>query len=499
VSSDVVVVGGGTAGGVLAARLSQQRSRSVLLLEAGRDFGSAADRQPREVADALLEPGSDCDWGHTGVATGINRSVPLKAGRIVGGSSAINRVMALRGHPTDYDGWADAGCRGWSFREVLSAFRRLERDLDFGEADTESHGTCGPIPIRRYHTLTETQEAFLLACEATGHPRIADHNAPGAVGAGPLPVNELAGVRQSTTVTYLAECRDQPNLTIRAGAQVDRVMFDHNGRVTGLRLVGGEYLETDTIVLAAGTYGTPAILLRSGIGPAAELSALGIPVGVDLPGVGANLHDHPLLRIRFVARGTPSLPPRQTLLTARSHPDAPAPDLQVFPTGLVPGDEPDSATFTLLVALLAPHSRGCVRLSAPRPQAPLLIQPAYLSASDDLRRLIAGVGLARAVAKTPPLAGYLIEERWAGADIFDDDELVRAVRADVMPYHHPVGTARMGHADDPGAVVDRTGRVHGVTGLHVVDASIMPTIPSANTNVATLMIAEHLAPHLSSW
>lgn len=153
---------------------------------------------------------------------------------------------------------------GWSFREVLSAFRRLEHDLDFGEADTESHGTCGPIPIRRYRTLTETQEAFLLACEATGHPRIVDHNAPGAVGAGALPVNELAGMRQSTAVTYLAECRHRSNLTIRAGAQVDRIIFDDGGRVTGLRLAGGEYVETDTIVLAAGTYGTPAILLRSG-------------------------------------------------------------------------------------------------------------------------------------------------------------------------------------------------------------------------------------------
>jgi choline dehydrogenase len=492
VGFDVVVVGAGSSGGALAARLSRQQSRSVLLLEAGSDFGSATETQPREVVDALLEPGTFSDWGHTGLAEGIDRSVPLKAGRIVGGSSAINRVMALRGHPADYDRWADAGCPGWSFREVLPAFRRLERDLDFGETNPEAHGTGGPIPIRRYPLLTETQEAFLLGCEAAGHQRIADHNSPGAVGAGRLPVNELAGVRQSTAITYLAEARDRTNLIIRAGAQADRVVIGKNGDVSGVQLVGGECVEANAVVLAAGTYGTPAILLRSGLGPAAELSTLGIPVRSDLPGVGANLQDHPLLRIRFVARGEPSTPPRQTLLTARSHPQLSAPDLQVFPTGVVAGAEPSSATFTLLVALLTPLSRGRVRLSAPEPEAPARIEPGYLTHPDDLRRLITGVGLARAVAATPPLASHLIEERWAGADIVDHDGLVRALRTEVMPYHHPVGTARMGPRDDPGAVVDHNGRVYGVTGLSVADASIMPTIPTANTNLATLMVAEHL-------
>jgi choline dehydrogenase len=486
--ADVVIVGAGSAGGVLAARVSQNPSRSVLLLDAGADFGSIGESQPPAVANAYdTSARATHGWAYTGTATALSRSVPVHAGRIVGGSSAINSVMALRGHRDDYDGWAAAGCSGWSFNEVLPAFRRLEHDQDF---DDDAHGTRGPVAIRRYRELTSPQQAFLEACEATGHAPVPDHNAPGVVGAGRLPVNEVDGVRESTALTYLAEARDRPNLIIRGESVVDRVLLDH-GDATGVILTDGRRITADTVVLAAGTMGTPAILLRSGLGPAHDLSVLSIPVEADLPGIGANLQDHPLLRVGFVARDQPRVPPRQTLLTAHAQPGLTSPDLQVLPNGPVAGN--GSPQLALLVALLTPRSRGTVRLSGPEPDMPLRIEPGYLSHPDDLPRLVTGIRLARALAASAPLAEHLVEEAWSGAGIADDHKLGRAVRASLTPYHHYVGTCRMGPAHDPDAVVDATGRVHGTTSLRVIDASIMPTIPTANTNLATLMLAEHLA------
>ncbi|MGI8647678.1 MAG: hypothetical protein DLM55_10115 [Acidimicrobiales bacterium] len=489
---DVVIVGAGSAGGVLAARLSEDPSRSVLLLEAGPDFGSFPATQPPEIADAYNPSATSYDWGYSGKALRLGRSLPLYAGRIVGGSSATNNVMALRGHPSDYDRWAQYGCTGWSFQDVLPAFCRLERDEDF---DDEWHGTSGPIPVRRYAELTQVQQAFLDASAITGHTLIADHNAPGAIGAGRLPVNEAAGVRQSTALTYLAAARERPNLTIRAGQRVDRIVFSA-ARASAVRLAGtGEEIAAGHVMLAAGAYGSPAILLRSGIGPAEQLGELGIPVTQDLPGVGRNLHDHPLLRLPFEAHGEPESVLHQTVLTATT--DSPrgvrGPDLQVFPSGISSGG--DGLTLTLLVALLQPYSRGKLRLSSPDPAAALRIEPGHFSHPEDLSRLLAGVRLAREIAATSPLVDHLADERWPGAGVTDERELSAVVLAEVATYHHPVGTCRMGLDHDPKAVVDETSHVHGVDRLSVVDASIMPTIPSANTNLPTLMLAERMSEY----
>jgi choline dehydrogenase len=443
---DTIVVGAGSAGCVLAARLSEDPNRSVLLLEAGPGFGVAPLAQPPDILDANDPTPTAYDWGHRARLGATDRSSPVFAGRILGGSSATNNVMALRGRPADYDDW---NLPGWTFDDVLPAFRRVESDLDFGTRDW--HGTDGPVPVRRYSgaELTPAQEAFLESCTALGQPWVDDHNAPNAVGAGPLPLNEVAGVRQSATLTYLASAWDRPNLTVRTNTLVEHVVVE-NGCATAVRL-RDEELAADLVVLCAGAYGSPAILQRS---------------GVALPGVGANLHDHPLLRLRFAARGDVTEVQRQALLTTD--------DLQVFPSGPTPGEA--GPELTLLVGLMRPASRGTV--TADEIDVGLLRDPC------DEPRLREGVELARAIAATPPLADLL------DGELTGDDVLATGLNV----YQHPVGTCRMG--TDPAAVVDEHGAVAGVENLYVADASVIPEIPRANTNLPVLMIAEHLSASL---
>lgn len=436
---DTVIVGAGSAGGVLADRLTEDMQRSVLLIEAGPDFGTTAQRQPAEVRDAHDIGPTAYDWHHQAQLGALQRRSPVFAGKVMGGSSATNNVMALRGQPGDYDGWPS---QFWDYDRIRPAFERAERTV---------HVHAAPVD-----ELNDLHRAFLGACANEGHRLIADHNARGAVGAGPLPFNEVDGVRQSTALTYLARARQRSNLHVLANTTVGRILI-RGGRVVGVQTTG-EQIKCPQVLVCAGAYGSPAILLRSGI---------------DHPGIGRNLHDHPLLRLRFRAHTTSAPEPRtgtlQTLLTTH--------DLQVFPSGVIDGE------LTMLVALLTPQSRGQVTLAGSDGAAPVHIDNGLLRESADRKRLADGVRLARCLARTPPLDDYLGLELTAEDDVLTDD---------VNVYQHPVGTCAMG------TVVDEHGRFPDIDGLSVVDASIMPAIPRANTNLPTLMVAEHLAPTIAA-
>jgi choline dehydrogenase len=481
-----IIVGAGSAGCVLASRLSENPQSSVVLLEAGPDYPSEAET-PIEFLSSLT-PWGVHDWGYSSEPGLLNHSIGLERGKLVGGCSSVNVGVVVRGTPSDYDEWAALGNEGWFFSEVLPFFRRVENDADF---DNEWHGKDGYLPIRRNQDTEHN--AFLQACSALGYARVADHNAPDTMGAGPWPVNFVDGVRKSAALTYLAAARGRPTLTIRDMTHVESVLLN-NGRATGVRLAGsGEVIEAERIVLAAGAYGSPIILMRSGIGPADHLNSLKIPVLQNLPGVGQNLSDHPFLSLRFaVSTGADDVMKLGGLLTLRSSEAVAGYDLHII-SGPLSLNDP----LLMFASLVKPYSRGSVRLRSSDPDVPPIIDNGYFTHSDDMPRFIHAVRVVELLAKTPPLSEMILQQLFPDPETTKtSSELEAAILPEVSTYNHPVGTCRMGPVTDSLAVVNSRGQVYGIEGLFVVDASIMPTIPAANTNLPTLMLAERCSAWL---
>ncbi len=407
----------------------------------------------------------------------------------------------MRAWPDDHDRWAGAGNPGWSFQELLPFLRDLENDAD-ADAGDAWHGRSGPVPVRRtgYDELAPLQRAFVDSARAAGHPLVLDHNRPRAIGVGSLPRNVRDGLRMSTALTHLAAARERPNLTVRSETVVDRVELSGT-RAAGVRLAGGELVEGDRVLLSAGTYCSPAILLRSGIGPSRELAEHAIDVRADLPGVGAGLADHQLVAVDLPTAPGYTGPRFQTLLTTRSSyadPESP-PDLHLFAAG--PFDDaasPTGGAFGVVTALLSPGSTGTVRLRSADPDDPPRIEVAYLRTADDLRRMVDATRHARGLARTPPLAGFVQGPELApGAAIDDDDDgLGASIRARVGSYNHPVGTCAMGARPTHGAVVDSTGAVHGTDCLWVADASVIPSLLGVNPNLTAMVVGDRIASWL---
>ena len=468
----------------------------MLLVEAGPDHADVATL-PADVLDAS-QPTFDHDWGYAADQE-LDRGIPVPRARIMGGCSATNACFAQRGAPQDYDGWVALGNPGWSFADVLDDFRRLESDTDFND---EWHGSNGPIPVRRHPRieLNPVQAAFIAGAIASGHQYVPDHNRPGVVGAGVSPRTAKGGVRMSTAVTYLAEARGRTNLTVRPDTVVASVECT-GARARGIRLADGTVIDADRVVLAAGAYASPMILTRSGIGPIAELERLRIRPVIDLPGVGSNLADHALLSIDLPTR--PSVSPSRfgvhaTMHSQAANPEGP-PDLMMFTAGpfeVEPSQAASEAVFGIVVGLMAPRSRGWVRLTSTNPFDAPRIHLAHLSDPLDLEAILDGIEEARRVACSEPLAALIAgAELSPGMSVPPDDRNALASWAcnAVSTFHHPAGTCGMGADPATGSVTDARGTIHGMDGLTVADASIMPTVPTGTPNLPVVMVAEHIA------
>jgi choline dehydrogenase len=500
-SYDVIVVGSGSAGAVIARRLVDA-DLDVLLLEAGAVDANPHIHEPSGLFE-LWDGPEDYGYRTAPQADCAGRELHWPRGRVLGGSSALNGMIYVRGAHADYDGWAAAGNPGWSYEDVLPLFRRSE-DFD-GGADA-FHGVGGPMRvISRYTPHPTTQAMVDAACEA-GIPFNADANGEHQEGAGFCQLTIKDGRRHSTAQAFLAPVADRPNLTVWTGARARRLLFDGD-RCTGVELDrDGELVRVHAaheVVVSAGTIESPRLLMLSGIGPRAQLQAHGIAARAELDGVGENLHDHLLVPVVYGARRPvpapqPGLQQLHGQLFWRSRSDIEGPDIQplffhmpMTPPELAP--PPDENGFTLMAGIVRPDSRGAITLTGPEPDDPLRIDPALLSRDADVETMVFAVELCREIGRQDALAAWESWEIHPGPDARTRDDLRRYIRAQAVTYHHQVGTCRMGPVGDPSAVVDAELRVHGVAGLRVADASIMPQVPTGNTHAPTVMIGERAA------
>jgi choline dehydrogenase len=522
---DYIIVGAGSAGCVLANRLSENGKYSVCLLEAGPPDRNIWIHVPIGYGKTMFHP--VYNWGfYTDADPGMNgRKLYWPRGRTLGGSSSINGLIFVRGQREDYDAWAAMGNRGWSWDECLPYFKKLEHN-DRGASDTR--GVGGPLWASSIKAKHELVEAFIESANRLGVPRTEDFNTGNQEGVGYYQLTTRRGFRCSTAVAYLRPAKNRPNLRIECNAHASKVLTE-NGRVIGAAFLRNGVQHSvrahREVILAAGALQTPQLLQLSGIGPAGLLQRFGIEVIKDAPGVGENLQDH--LQIRSIyevskpittndqlrslwgrarigmqymlARSGPlSIGINQGALFCRVLPESGnIPDIQfhfaTLSADMAGGKVHPFSGCTYSICQLRPQSRGYVRIKSADPKDAPSMQPNYLSTELDRRTVVAGVKFTRRIAKTEPMASLMKREVKPGPDVVTDDEILHFCREYGQTIFHPSGTAKMGRKDDPLAVVDERLRVYGVRGLRVVDCSIMPTLVSGNTNVPIVMVAEKAA------
>ena len=517
-----IVVGAGSAGCVLANRLSADPSNRVLLLEAGGRDVNPWIHIPVGYFKTMHNPNTDWCF-KTEPDPGLNgRSIEWPRGKVLGGSSSINGLIYIRGQAEDFDHWRQLGNAGWSFADVLPYFKKSEDQERGGD---EYHGTGGPLSVSNMRISREICDAYIEAADEIGIPPTDDFNGASQEGAGYVQLTARNGRRCSAAVGYLHPVRRRLNLDVVTHALTHRILFDGR-RAIGVRYavkgdVRDAYADAE-VILAAGAINSPQILQLSGIGSGKALREFDIPLVHDLSGVGENLQDHLQVRsmystqrpitmndqvrnpfvkmmmgVEYVFRrtGPLSMGASQICVFARTRPELATPDVQ-FHLQPLSADKPGDglhkfSAFTASVCQLRPESRGRIALKSPDPEAYPAIHPNYLATKTDQQTTVDGMKLARRIAATRKMSGYIAEELDPGPDVKTDEELLEHARNSAVTIYHPVGTCKMG--SDPNAVVDERWRVHGMAGLRVVDASVMPTLVSGNTNAATIMIAEKAA------
>jgi choline dehydrogenase len=521
---DYIIVGAGSAGCVLASRLSENPDARVLLLEAGPPDAADEIHIPAAV-NLLFKSAYDWDFQTTPQDRAGGRAVYWPRGKVLGGSSSINAMIYIRGSRVDYDTWRDDyGCEGWGFTDLLPYFLRAEANSRGASA---YHGASGPLSVQDLRYKSDLTGAFISAAKNSGQRVNDDFNGPSQDGVGYYQVTQRGGRRWSAADAYLHPAMGRPNLTVQTDALVTGLVIEGD-RATGVRYLrrGVEELATAEaeVIVSAGAIGSPQLLLLSGIGPAAHLREHDIPVLADSPGVGGNLSDHPVVTAMWSAPRSKSLwemsGPRNLARWQMTHtgpmttnvaeaggfvrtdPAMPAPDIQwhVLPVPFVNGGlaDPSSRALSVLVTLVSVGSRGRIRLRSADPRHKPAIDPAYLSDTADFDPLIRGIALARQFAAARPLGRILKQELAPGPELRTESDLREWVRNDLNTLYHPVGTCAMGGdgrvaASKLTSVVDTELRVRGIAGLRVVDASVMPTVPRGNTNAPTIAIAERAA------
>ena len=503
---------------MLATRLSEDRNRTVLLLEAGPDYPDL-EQMPDEIKYGYGDQNiwakafghdSPFNWEFEARATDDLPSIMIPRGRLVGGSSAVNTQVFLRGLPEDFDSWAEANNPGWAFEDVLPYFKAVESDLDFGG---DIHGNDGPIVARRWREeeWVADQRAFYTAARESGFRHSSDLNDPNSTGVGPIPMNNPDRIRWSTAIGYLPQARHRLNLTIRPDCHVHRVLIA-DGRANGVVVEsGGELFEVhaEEVILSAGSIGSPHILLLSGVGPSDSLEKTGLKVLHDLPGVGRNLRDHPQVQLDWLSRPDykfdPAAPSMQVGLQYTAAGSQLRNDMFIHAYSYVTDQSFYLATsggpkgVGMIVALYRAEGRGQLQLRSANPHDKPLLDYNYLAEESDRRRLREGVRICARLGEWDSYADVIESPlNPTSAHLASDGALDAWISSSIRTSHHVSSTCKMGPSSDPDAVVDHTGSVHGIAGLRVVDASVMPDCVRANTNLTTMMIAERVAAFIRS-